>query len=244
MDTLRQMAGDGVRRALAFVTSAYSSYSSCRQYLEDIERARQDVGPEAPAVDKLRPFFNHPCLIEAIADRVKQALDRVPTERHRTTQLVYTAHSIPLSMAGGCDYEQQLRETSQLVTDTVGAYAANLVYQSRSGPPSQPWLEPDVCDYLRQLHARGDVTDVVLVPIGFMSDHMEVLYDLDYEARQTCETLGLNMVRAGTPGTHPKFVTLVRELILERTTGAEKRSLGKLGPRPDVCPVDCCPLRH
>jgi len=240
-DALRKMKQDGVKRALALVTSVFSSYSGCRQYLEDIERARAEVGEGAPQVDKLRTFFNHPGFIDTMQDRVQTALDQIPKERHNATQIVFTAHSIPLAMASGCDYEKQLTEACRLVMEAFPAQSWRLVYQSRSGPPSQPWLEPDVCDYLRELHAGGKITDVVLVPIGFISDHMEVLFDLDTEARQFCHEIGLNMVRAATAGTHPKFIGMLRELVMERTSGAERRYLGTLGPSHDECPADCCP---
>ncbi len=239
-DTMRQMADDGVRRALALVTSAYSSYSGCRQYREDLERSRTALGVRAPEVDKIRLFFNHPGLIETLVDRVRQALREVVPARHATAQLVFTAHSIPLAMARGCQYECQLKETLHLVREQVGDFPAALVYQSRSGPPSQPWLEPDIGAHLRSLAADGHITDVVVVPFGFMSDHLEVLYDLDYEARQLCDALGLRMVRALTPGTHPRFIAMLRELILERTAGAPPRAAGSLAPWPDVCPENCC----
>lgn len=240
-DTLRQMRDDGIKRALAFVTSAYSSYSGCRQYREDIARAQEEVGEDAPQVEKLRVFFNHPRFITTMAARVKAALAEIPAERHATTQLVYSAHSIPEVMARGCDYCAQLCEASRLVTGLVGKLDAALVYQSRSGPPTQSWLEPDVCDHLREVKDRGDYTDVVLIPIGFISDHMEILFDLDTEARELCEELRLNMVRAKTAGTHPAFVSMIQELIEERCDGHQRRALGSLGPRSDICPDDCCP---
>ncbi len=246
-DTLRKMAADGVRRALAFVTSAYSSYSSCRQYLEDIARAQAEVGPAAPQIDKLRAFYNHPGFIEPMIQRVQEALVEIPPERRAAAQLVFTAHSIPLGMAQGCRYEEQLREASSLVVEGLklrdwGDFSWRLVYQSRSGQPSQPWLEPDVRDYLRKLHASGSVADVVIVPIGFLSDHIEILFDLDVQARQVCRERGIPMVRAETVGTHPAFVRLIRELILERTGELpDRRALGKLGPSHDVCPEGCCP---
>ena len=239
-DTLRQMAREGRKRALAFVTSAYSSYSGCRQYREDVERARAEVGPGAPRVEKLRQFYNHPGFIEANADAVRAALAKLPQERRETARLVFTAHSVPLSMAAGSDYEAQLRDTAGLVAAALGRGEWDLVYQSRSGPPGQPWLEPDVRDHLTSLKARG-VEDVILSPIGFISDHMEVVYDLDTEARQHCEGIGLRMVRAATAATHPAFVSMIRELILERTAGAERRALGERGPRADTCPEGCCP---
>jgi ferrochelatase len=240
-DTLRRMADDGVVRALAFVTSAYASHSGCRRYLEDIARARAEVGARAPDVDKLRLFYNHPGFVEALVERVAAALEKVPEARRETARLVFTAHSIPRSLAATCDYEAQLRETAGLVAFPLGRLQWSLVYQSRSGPPSQPWLEPDIVDHLRALAAEG-VKDVVVAPIGFTSDHMEVLYDLDLEAKSRAVELGLNMVRAATVGVHPRFVRMVRELVEERLSDAPERLfLGTRGPAPDVCPPDCCP---
>jgi ferrochelatase len=234
-DTLRRMAEDGRRRALAFVTSAYSSYSGCRQYREDLDRARDEVGPSAPDVEKLRAFFNHPGFVEANAGAVRVALSKLPQAR-----LVFTAHSVPVSMAAGSDYEAQLHEAARLVAEAVGRSEWDLAFQSRSGPPTQPWLEPDVKDHLSTLRARG-IEEVVLSPVGFVSDHMEVVYDLDTEVRAHCEAIGLRMIRAATAGTHPAFVAMVRELVLERTEGAPRLALGTLGPRADSCPADCCP---
>ncbi|MEX0613203.1 MAG: ferrochelatase [Pirellulales bacterium] len=241
-DTLRKMAADGVRRALAFVTSAFSSYSGCRQYREDIARAQQQVGSSAPQIDKLRAFFNHPGFIEPMIERTSTALEQIPSERRDRALLIFTAHSIPLAMAAGCRYEEQLREACRLVSKGVGRGEWRLVYQSRSGPPQQPWLEPDIGDFLVATHGSArTVQDVVVVPIGFISDHMEVLYDLDTEVRQLCDRLGINMVRAATVGTHPRFVQMIRELIEERMADAPNRlALGVLGPSHDVCPDDCC----
>ncbi|GAC1438695.1 MAG: ferrochelatase [Terriglobales bacterium] len=241
-DTLRQMKSDGIRHALAFVTSAYSSYSSCRQYREDIARAQGIVGEGAPSVDKTRVFYNHPGFIEALVDRVQSALDRIPENRREAAHLIFTAHSIPLAMAKTSDYEKQLQETARLVSEKLGREGGSLVYQSRSGPPSQPWLEPDILDYLREHKSGGGSSDVVIAPIGFVSDHMEVLFDLDEQARELCVNLGLLMVRAETVGTHPSFISMIRELIRERTDESHVRiALGGFGPRPDVCAVDCCP---
>jgi ferrochelatase len=241
-DAIRQMRDDGVRRALAFVTSAFSSYSGCRQYREDIERARTEVGLDAPPVEKLRPFFNHPGFIEAVVDRVQEALALVPRSGDSETHLVFTAHSIPTAMASGCGYADQLREVCSLVADRVGQLEWTLTYQSRSGSPSQSWLEPDIGDWLREFAQRGERTSIVVVPIGFISDHVEILFDLDHEARSIANACGLQMVRAGTVGTHPRFVRMIRELISERTDGLSPQSLGLLGPNPDICPENCCPL--
>jgi ferrochelatase len=241
-ETLRQMKKDGIQRALAFVTSAYSSYSGCRQYREDIARARSEVGAGEPEVEKLRAFFNHPAFIEATVERVGDALRAVPEGARENVQIVYLAHSIPVSMADSSDYMKQLEEVRGLVSGALGQKNDVLVYQSRSGAPGQPWLEPDILDYLRWVKAENLASAVVLAPIGFISDHMEVLYDLDVEARKLCDSLGLPMTRAKTVGVHPKFIGMIRELILERVNpGSERRALGSLGPRADVCAENCCP---
>jgi ferrochelatase len=240
-DTVRQMKQDGIRRALAFVTSAYSSYSGCRQYREDIARAQSEIGPGAPEVEKIRAFFNHPGFIDATEDRLRDALSELPANINENVQVVYVAHSVPVSMANTSDYVQQLEEVRRLVSGRVGISNDALVYQSRSGAPGQPWLQPDILDYLREVKQKNLATAVVVAPISFISDHMEVLYDLDIEARQLCDSLSLPMTRAKTVGVHPKFIATIRELILERTTGAERRALGSLGSRPDVCAEDCCP---
>lgn len=239
-DTLRQMRADGVRRALGLFTSAFSSYSGCRQYRENIAAAQAEVGEGAPVIDKLRMFFNHPGFVEPLAERVREAYQQVPAERRAAAELFFSAHSIPLGMARNCQYETQLREAARLVALTAGQERWSLVYQSRSGPPQQPWLEPDILAALRAAHERG-VRDAIVVPLGFISDHMEVLYDLDVEALTLCEQLGMNLVRCPTVGTHPRFVQMIRELIEERLTDQPQRlALGELGPSHDVCPVDCC----
>jgi ferrochelatase len=241
-DTVKRMADDGISRAIAFVTSAFSSYSSCGQYLEDIARARAAVGERAPRIDKVRVFYNHPGFIEAMADRVRAAFEELPAGRRAAARLAFTAHSIPLAMAAGCAYVAQLEEACRLVAAGAGRADWGLAYQSRSGSPHQPWLEPDILDHLRALRDEA-ATDVVVAPIGFVSDHMEVRYDLDLEARGRAEELGLNLVRAGTAGSHPRFVSMVRELVEERLREARERpALGTLGPVPDICPEDCCPV--
>lgn len=242
-DTLREMTDAGVKKALAVVLAAYSSYSSCRQYREDIERARESAGLDAPTFDKLRVFYNHPNFIAANADRVREALDRLPPNLRASAQLAFTAHSIPTSMADRSDYERQLSETCRLVAETVGVASEcwKLVYQSRSGRPIDPWLGPDILDHLSTLKQEG-AGAVVIHPIGFLSDHMEVLFDLDEEACQKCASLSLPMVRSATVGTHPRFVGMLRELIVERMSGASSpRAVGRFGPNHDVCPLDCCP---
>jgi ferrochelatase len=243
-DTLQEMSEAGVKRVLAVVLAAYSSYSSCRQYREDIERAQEDVGPKAPRVETTRAFYNHPEFITANADRVREGLTQISPGARSRVQVVFTAHSVPLAMARTSSYELQLQESCRLVADEVGIPASrwSLVYQSRSGRPQDPWLEPDILAHLQQLRERG-AEEVLLHPIGFLSDHMEVLYDLDFEAGRLCQELGLSMVRTRTVGTHRGFVRMLRELIAERIAGAaldERRFLGQFGPSHDTCPADCC----
>jgi ferrochelatase len=238
-DTMRRMVADDIRHALVFITSAYSSYSGCRQYLEDISRARHLAGADAPQVTILRKFYNHPGFILPNRQHLGEALEQIPATRRDDTHIAFTAHSIPLAMAKASRYEAQLKETCRLVAEDH-AYPWRLVYQSRSGSPRQPWLEPDICDHLRDLAAEG-VRDVVIAPVGFISDHVEVLYDLDHEAQAVCDELGIEMVRAATPGTHPLFVSMVRELIAERIwPETEKRWLGTMGPSQGTCLEGCC----
>jgi ferrochelatase len=252
VDTVRAMATDGVRRAIVFVTSAYSSYSSCRQYQDDLAAASQAVGETAPQFDKVRHFFDHPGFVDPHVDAVRAALATVDVARRATTRLAFTAHSIPVTMAeaAGPDgqlYVRQLRAASQLIAAAAAPDLAwDLVFQSRSGPPSVPWLGPDINDHLRALAAVG-TTDVITVPVGFVSDHLEVQWDLDVEAAATAAELGLGFARTSTPGTDPRFVGMVRELVEERREpSAPKRALSPLGPAHDRCPAGCCPAprRH
>jgi ferrochelatase len=243
-DTMAAMAADGRRHAVAFVTSAYSSYSSCRQYLEDIGQARAQAGPDAPRVDKVRPYFNHPGFIEPLADAARTAARRLPPAASEAFDLVFTAHSIPEAMAAasgpaGRAYPAQLAEASRLVASQVGARSWQLAYQSRSGPPGVPWLGPDVTGCLSELAAAGS-HGVVLVPVGFISDHMEVVYDLDVEASDAAALLGLPLARAATPGTDPRFVAMITELVAERLDDVTPRALGDLGPALGTCQNGCC----
>jgi ferrochelatase len=246
-DTVAQMRAAGVRRALVFATSAYSSYSGCRQYQEDMARGAAAAGDGAPVLEKIRHYFNHPGFVAANADAVRAALATLPEAVRDGALLVYTAHSIPTAMeesAGpnGRLYSTQLREAARLVTEAVRGPGTpfELAWQSRSGPPQVPWLEPDINDRLETLASEG-VRAVVVSPVGFVSDHVEVLWDLDVEAAQTAEKLGLAFARAATVGTDPRFVTMVRELITERLDPAAPRAaLGEMGPSWDVCP-GCCP---
>ena len=237
-DTLARMADDGIGRAIAYVTSTFSSYSGCRKYREDLHGAVDGLDG-APHIDKLRVGYNHPGFIEAVADRLRDAFARFPATEPRPA-LLFTAHSLPLSMAGACDYVAQLRESCALAAQTAGAGQWRLVYQSQNASYGEPWLGPDIAEALETVRASGHA-GVVVAPIGFVCDHMEVVLDLDVEAAEKSGELGLNMVRAGTVGTHPAYVRMVRDLVVERmSAGPERPALGGRGPNHDFCPVDCC----
>ena len=237
-DTMARMAADGVNRAIAYVTSTFSSYSGCRKYREDL-CAAVDGLDGAPQVDKLRIGYNHPGFIAAMGDRLREALARTDSGG-APPALLFTAHSLPHSMAGACDYVAQLREACALTAEAAGAGQWELVYQSRNASYGEPWLGPEIDEALENVSADGH-THVVVVPIGFVCDHMEVVLDLDVEAAEKAEGIGLHMVRAGTVGTHPAYVRMVRDLIVERMTpNPERPALGSRGPNHDFCPVDCC----
>lgn len=240
-DTLRQMRDDGVKRAIAFFTSGFSCYSGCRQYREDVMRAQEVVGEGAPEVDRLRLFFNHPGFLEPVAQSIRDALKNWDEAERDDVHLVFTAHSIPMGMARNSAYEAQLKESCRIVAeDLLDTTNYALVYQSRSGPSHMPWLEPDILDYMTEMHEQGK-NNLVIMPIGFISDHMEVVFDLDTEARQLADEIGMKMVRAQTIHDEKPFVQMIRELIVERMTeNPERRTLGNKPPLHDICPVDCC----
>lgn len=257
--TVAAMAADGVRHAVAFATSAYSSFSSCRQYLDDIDRARAEVGPGAPRIDKIRRYFNHPGFIEPFAEAARAASAELPAGARDRAHLVFTAHSVPAVMAEasgppgergatgatggpGGRYVAELTEASRLIAERIpGKRPWELVFQSRSGPPRQPWLEPDVVDHLGAL-AKEAAPGAVIIPVGFVSDHMEVRHDLDTEAAEAARDLGLPVARAATPWYHPRFRDMVIGLVRERQdgAGAPRAALGPLGPSTDECPPGCC----
>ncbi len=247
-ETLAQMRDDGVTSAIAFLTSAYGSFSSCRQYLDAIERARAEVGVDAPRVDRLRQYFNHPGFIEPMVDSVRAALETLPAPVRDSAHLAFVAHSIPNPMdaasgpAGGL-YTAQLGEAMRLIVDRVARHGsvrdASLSYCSRSGSPSAPWLEPDIGDRLEALAAAGTPA-VVVVPIGFVSDHMEVVYDLDTQAAAKAAELGITFARAATATADPRFAAMVVELVRERCGEVAPRALGEFGPAHDVCAPGCC----
>lgn len=231
-DTLRTMREDGVRRAVVYATSAYRSYSGCRQYIEDIERAVREV-EGAPALVKLPPFSEHPRFIAACTARLAEAqsayAESTSVERAANARIVFTAHSIPKAMAATCAYERELQRAAERTVALACPGAAwDLVYQSRSGPPAVPWLEPDILDHLRAL-AAGGVKDVIVMPIGFLSDHVEVIWDLDHEAKETAESLGMGFRRGATVGTHPELVAMIAELVQAAAQAA-----------PAACSPSCC----
>jgi ferrochelatase len=253
-DTLGKMTADGVTRAACLLTSAYSSYSGCRQYRENLADAVSRA-PGAPVLDRLRAYFNHPGFVEPNVYATLAALAALPDTVRREAHLVFVTHSIPVTMNAtsgplGDAYVHQHRSVMDEISDRVREetghrYPSALVYCSRSGPPSVPWLEPDVNDHLRTLRDR-EVPSVVLVPIGFVSDHMEVLYDLDTEALATAQELGIACERAATPGVDPRFVAMVRDLLLERAAvergeDPPRAAVGSVPPAWDVCAAGCCP---
>jgi len=240
-DVIEEMKGKGQKKVLTWLTSAFSCYSGCRQYRENITEAAEKISFEDFQSHKIRVFYNHPKFIEVQTLRAQDALNELPEELRDDAHFVFTAHSIPISMAQGARYEAQLNEASRLVAEAMDREKFSLVYQSRSGAPHVPWLEPDVCDYIEELKGK-DEKAVVIIPIGFVSDHMEVLFDLDTEAREACEENGIAFARAKAPGAHPVYIDMAADLIIERMTGSvQKPSLGTHGPSHDVCPVSCCP---
>lgn len=244
-DTLKEMKKDGIKHALAFITSAYSSYSGCRQYLEDIEKASAEVG-DAPQIDKLRVFYNHPDYIEANAQNLAAGLDQFSPEEQKSLHIAFTAHSIPMGMADNCEYQKQLLEACRLVAESplvANKFATQaLVYQSRSGPAAQPWLEPDILDHIKDMQGQG-MTSLVVHPIGFVSDHMEVQYDLDTEASNLAGELGVKFVRTATAGTNDLFARMMGDLVQERLQSldvGERKVVGTAGLAPDQCNPGCC----
>ncbi|MCN9242463.1 ferrochelatase [Streptomyces sp. RY43-2] len=264
-DTLREMVNAGHRRILTLATSAYASYSGCRQYRENLADALATLeaeGLELPRIDKLRHYFNHPGFVEPMAEGLVKSLADLPEEVRAAAHIAFTTHSVPHTTADtsgpveghgdGGAYLRQHLDVARVIAETVREKTGvdhpwQLVYQSRSGAPHIPWLEPDICDHLERLHDAG-VPAVVMAPIGFVSDHMEVLYDLDTEATAKAGELGLPVRRSATVGDDPRFAAAVRDLILERAAVERGQqvtpcALGSLGPSHQVCPVGCCPGR-
>jgi len=254
-DTVRQMRADGIRRAACFLTSAYSSYSSCRQYRENLYDATAAVGEGAPRLDRLRAYFNHPGFVEPLVDSTLAALAELDDDVREDAHLTFVTHSLPVTMNDGSGphgnaYVTQHRSVMEEIVERVRQETGRrhlhaLVYCSRSGAPHVPWLEPDINEHLTAL-AEKEVPAVVAVPVGFVSDHMEVVYDLDTEAAATAESLHLPFVRAATAGIDPRFVATVRDLLLERAAAERgedvaRAYVGTLGACADLCAVGCCP---
>lgn len=237
-DAVAQMQADGRTNAVAFVTSAYSSYSGCRQYRENITVARSSIGDHAPTIEKLRVFFNHPGFIDPLVDGLSDAVEAVGGAR---SHVFFTAHSIPSASAATCDYEQQIANAAELVAERVaGMPSWSCAWQSRSGPPTMPWLEPDICDAIAELDP-SDVEHVIVVPIGFISDHMEVLQDLDTDAARAAQAAGFGFSRVSTSSSDPRFTDMIVELVKERISGTVPVALGELGLVPTQCNETCCP---
>lgn len=237
---LSEMKNDGIQHALAFFTSAYSSYSGCRQYREDIEKAQQELGVAIPVVSKIRAFYNHPAFVSANAKNIESQIASLTTKERENFQLVFTAHSIPLSMSATSDYNDELNDTAASIAGELKISDWKIAYQSRSGPPTQPWLEPSILDTLTSVAQQGKSAAIVS-PIGFICDHMEVIYDLDYQAKEHAQALGLKFLRAQTAGHHPLFVEMLCDLISERLhPERQKKTTGRRGPKLEQCPPDCC----
>ncbi|MGU3499092.1 ferrochelatase [Mycobacterium sp. C31M] len=231
-DTVAKMRDDGVRRAAVFATSAWGGYSGCAQYQEDIVRARSAVGQTAPELVKLRQYFDHPLFVAMFADAIADAAETLPAPRRAGARLVFTAHSIPFRAANRCGpdlYERQVGYAARLVAAAAGYDDFDVVWQSRSGPPQVPWLEPDVGDHLDALVALG-VDAVIVCPIGFVADHIEVVWDLDNELAEQAAAAGVSLARAGTPNAQRRFAELVIDLIDELGTGRD--ALRVVGPQP------------
>ncbi|HEX5018452.1 MAG TPA: ferrochelatase [Actinomycetes bacterium] len=260
-EAVEQMRADGVQRALAIFTSAYSSYSGCRQYRENLADAIAAVGDGAPAIDRIGAYFNHRGFVEPFVDGTLEAMHKLSDAERAGAHLVFTTHSIPIAMAenSGSEsadwsgqpagaYVRQHQEVAAFIADAVTEAIGTelpweLVYQSRSGPPNVPWLEPDIDSHLRTI-AEAGATAAIVIPIGFLSDHMEVMWDLDTQAQATADEVGLPMLRVSTPGTDPRTVAMVAELIRERIDGVpnlERERVGGLPSTMDCCPADCCP---
>jgi ferrochelatase len=239
-DTIAAMARDGIERAAVYVTSTFSSYSGCRKYREDLFEASRDI-ERAPKFDKLRMGFNHPGFIDAMVDQVSAALARIDANSRASAKVLFTAHSLPVSMAAGSCYVVQLKDACQTIAARLKLPQWELVYQSNNARyGGEAWLGPDIAAAIETEHAAG-VLDVIVAPVGFVCDHMEVVLDLDVDAAGKADALGINMVRAATVGTHPSYVRMVRELLSERmTANPERPTTGALGPKHDHCPSDCC----
>jgi ferrochelatase len=216
-DTLKKMAADGVRRAIGFCTAAQRSESSLERYVNAVESARQKIGPSAPDIDYVATWFDHPLFIQAIAARAKDQLALVPESRRKTLSFIFTAHSIPCGMAKESTYVLELQKTAELVSQELALPSWKLAYSSRSGNPRDPWLEPDICDEIKAQAKRG-IKDIFLIPIGFIADHVEILFDLDVEAKEAAQKAGVALYRSQTVGDHPLFIKMITDVVRQRAT--------------------------
>ena len=212
VDALSRMAGDGAKRALGFILSSHRSEASWERYQKNIADARAELGGKAPAIDYCEGWHHHPLFIQCWVELIAAAFARIAPERRNSTPLIFTAHSLPAAMAASSPYVDEVQTTARLIAKSLGHEPWSLAYQSRSGRPSDPWLEPDVASVIRDCAARG-VKDVVVAPIGFVCDHVEVLYDLDIEMKRLAGNLGINFVRASCPNDHPTFVRMMADVI-------------------------------
>ena len=248
-DTVTQMRDNGIERAAVFTTSAWGGYSGCTQYQEDIARGRAAAGAGAPQLVKLRQYFDHPLLVEMFADAIRDAVTTLPAELRDEARLVFTAHTIPLRAADRCGpdlYERQVGYTCRLVAAAAGYLDYDHVWQSRSGPPQVPWLEPDVGDHLEALQRAG-TSAVIVCPVGFVADHIEVVWDLDNELAEQAAQAGIAFARASTPNAQTRFAQLAIDLLDEMRTDAPAARV--TGPQPvpgygcsvngAVCTPDC-----
>ena len=238
-DTVADLKSLGHTSTVCLVTSAFSSYSGCRQYHEDLDRARNEV-PGAPNIERVRVYWDHPDFLGTAAELLAESRDA--TGLSSETPVLHSAHSLPLSMAANCDYQQQLNEAAAIVNELAGMRGPyEVVFQSRSGPPSVPWLTPDIDQRIHELAEQG-TQELLVHPLGFVADHMEVLFDLDTQSAAAAKEAGVKMVRTPTVGTHPRFVSMLVDLV-EEAAGlrADRPSLSKSGPRPDKCNSQCCP---
>ncbi|MGE2728258.1 ferrochelatase [Mycolicibacterium vaccae] len=237
-DTVAQMRDNGIRRAAVFATSAWGGYSGCTQYQEDIARGRAAAGPETPELVKLRQYFDHPLLVSMFADAIAEAATRLPREVRDRARLVFTAHSIPLRAASRCGpdlYQRQVAHAAALVAQAAGFDDYDQVWQSRSGPPQVPWLEPDVGDHIEAL-ARDGLEAVIVCPVGFVADHIEVVWDLDNEVAEQAAEAGIAYARASTPNATPRFAQLVVDLVDELERGSAPLRAGD----PEAVPSYGC----
>ena len=222
VETLKQMADDGIQRALGFILSSHRTEASWERYQKNITDARAELGGTSLQVDYCPGWHAHPLFIQTWVELIEASFAKIPTERRQTTALIFTAHSLPIPMANRSPYVQQVEETARLVAERLGHARWSISYQSRSGKPTDPWLEPDVNQTIRDLAAEGS-SEVIVAPIGFVCDHVEILYDLDIEVKTFAENHGMKFIRANCPNDHPTFIRMMAEVIETKMKNVEDR---------------------